>query len=156
MILYDEKSLQLTFQNNHGDIEHLGIIHVVWRLCVALHHSDLYPVCAHVVGERPIFGCLICRKWYENQKLLSPSPIDIFLCIFCRFIWWRFLFTHVKHFIVFQWNYTMSSTMCNDLINVKPYWGCCLWILIICFLVSKIDTWTFVIALQYTFLVCTL
>ena len=68
-----------------------------------------------------------------------------------RVIWWRFLFTHVTYFIVFQWNYTISSTTSNDVINVKPNWGCCFWILIIYLLVRKIDTRTFVTAPQYTF-----
>ena len=54
-------------------------------------------------------------------------------------------------FFVFQCNYTMSSTTCNGVINVKSYWGCCAWIMIICFLVRKIDTRTVVTAPQYTF-----
>ena len=51
MIVFDEQSLQLPYQNNHDNTEHLGIVHVVWRLCDAFHHSDLYQVLAHVVGE---------------------------------------------------------------------------------------------------------
>ena len=69
---------------------------------------------------------------------------------FCRFIWWRLLFTHVT-FFVFQWNSTMSSTTCNDVINVKPNWGCCFFLSFICFLDKKIYTWTVIKAPQYTF-----
>ena len=69
----------------------------------------------------------------------------------CRIIWLILLFTHVTYFLVFQWNSTTSSTTSNDVIHVKPYWGCCLWILIICFLVRNIDTWTVGTAPQYTF-----
>ena len=70
---------------------------------------------------------------------------------FCRFISWIFLFTHVTYFLVFQCNDNMISTMFNDLINLKPNWGCCVWILMIYFLVLKIDTWTVVTAPQYIF-----
>ena len=41
----------------------------------------------------------------------------------------------------------------NDVINVKPNWWCCLWIMVICFLFSNIDTWTFSTLPQYTFTV---
>ena len=58
-------------------------------------------------------------------------------------------------FIVFQWNSTTRSTKCNAMINVKPNWGCCFFILFICFLVRKIDTLAFGTAPQYTFLVWT-
>ena len=43
----------------------------------------------------------------------------------------------------------MSTTLSNDVINVKPYWGSCFLILIICFLVRKIYTWTVSTAPQY-------
>ena len=59
--------------------------------------------------------------------------------------------THVKHFFVFQWNSTMSSTTCNDVINVKHNWGCCVLILIIYSLVSKIYTRKVHTTPQYTF-----
>ena len=52
---------------------------------------------------------------------------------------------------VFQWNSTMISTISNDVINVKPYWGCCFWILVIYLLVRKIDTWTLSTESQCTF-----
>ena len=45
----------------------------------------------------------------------------------------------------------MSSTRCNYVINVKPYWGCCVWIMIIFVLVAKIDTYKVGKAPQYTF-----
>ena len=35
MVVFDEKILQLPSQHNHDNIEHLEIIYVVWRLCVA-------------------------------------------------------------------------------------------------------------------------
>ena len=54
-------------------------------------------------------------------------------------------------FFVFQWNSTMRSTTSNDEINVKPYWGCCFWMLIICLLVRKIEIWKFGIEPQCTF-----
>ena len=72
---------------------------------------------------------------------------------FCRFVWWRFLFTHVTYFSVFQWNSTMSSTTSNDVINVKHNWGCFLLMIFICLLVRKIYIWTFSTTPQYTFLV---
>ena len=73
MIVFGEKILQLTYQNNHNDMLYLEIIHVVGRMCVAFHHSDLYQVFTHIVGERPTFGWPVNRNWYENHKLLSPS-----------------------------------------------------------------------------------
>ena len=142
LIVFYYQSLQLPYQQNHDDIENLGIFHVIWRQCVAFHHSDLYQVCSHVVDETPTFGWLVCRNWYEKQKLLSLLSLALFWCIFCRFIHWRLLFTHVTCFIVFQWNYTMCSTTSNDVINVKPNWGRCLFMFLICFLVRKIDIWT--------------
>ena len=39
---------------------------------------------------------------------------------FCRFIWWRFLFTHGTNILVFQWKSTMNSTTSDDVINLKP------------------------------------
>ena len=58
------------------------IIHVVWRMCVAFHLSDLYQVCAYMADERPTFGWLVCRNWYENLIWLSPSSLALFWCIF--------------------------------------------------------------------------
>ena len=54
-------------------------------------------------------------------------------------------------FFVFQWNSTMSSTTSNDVINVKPNWGCCFFVFFICFLVKKIDLWTFITTPPYIF-----
>ena len=54
-------------------------------------------------------------------------------------------------FFFFQWNYSMISTTCNDVINVKSYWWCCFWILIICFLVKNIYTWKVFTATKYKF-----
>ena len=73
MILFYEQNLQLPSQYNHENIVHLEIIHFVSRICVVFHHSDLYQVWAHVVGESPTFGWIVYRNWYENHKLLSPS-----------------------------------------------------------------------------------
>ena len=78
MIVFDEQIFQLPSQHNHVDIEHLEIIHVFLMLCVALHHSDLCQVSVHVVDERPTFGWLLCRNWYENQKFFSPSSLALF------------------------------------------------------------------------------
>ena len=71
MIIFYDKILQLLYQNNHDDIEHTEIIRNVLRMFVAIHRSYLYQVCTHVVGERPTFGWLVYRNWYENHKLLS-------------------------------------------------------------------------------------
>ena len=68
-------------------------------------------------------------------------------------MWWRFLFTHVTYFIVLQRNSIMSGTISNDVINVKPNWGCCFFMFLICFLVRNIDTWTVSTTPQYTFTV---
>ena len=54
-------------------------------------------------------------------------------------------------FFVFQRNSTMSSTTFNDVINLKPNWGCCFFMFFICFLIRNIDTWAFSTAPQYTF-----
>ena len=45
----------------------------------------------------------------------------------------------------------MSSTTYNDVINVKPNWGWCVWILMICLFVRKIYTWKVSTRPQYTF-----
>ena len=74
-----------------------------------------------------------------------------FLVYICTFACWRFLFTFATYFLIFQCNFTMSSTIRNDVINVKPYWVSCVWILIICFLVRNIDTWAISTASQYKF-----
>ena len=70
---------------------------------------------------------------------------------FCRFVWWRFLFTYEKYFIVFLWRFTIISTTHNDVINMKPNWGCCVWIIIIYFFLINIYTEKFRTAQYYTF-----
>ena len=40
-------------------------------LCVAFHHSDLYQVCAHVVGESPTFGRLVSIKLYHHVNVMT-------------------------------------------------------------------------------------
>ena len=70
---------------------------------------------------------------------------------FCRFIWWRFLFTHGTNVLVFQWKSTMSSTTSNDVINVKPNCWCCFVMFFSYLSVRNIDTWTVGTAPQYKF-----
>ena len=70
---------------------------------------------------------------------------------FCRFIWWRFLFTHGTNVLVFQLKSTMNSTTSNDVINMKPNCGCCFVMFFSYFLVRNIDTWTVGTAPQYKF-----
>ena len=41
----------------------------------------------------------------------------IVLLFFFRFIWWRFLFTHVTYFLAFKWNSTVRSTTSNDVVK---------------------------------------
>ena len=53
------------------------------------------------------------------------------------------MFTYVTHFIVFQWNYTMSSTTSNDVVNMKPNWGWCFFMFFSCFLDRKSHTLNF-------------
>ena len=77
----------------------------------------------------------------------------LFSVYFCRFVWWILLFTHATYFLVFQYNSTMISTTHNDVINVKPYWECFVWITLICLLVMNIDTYPFITTNYYTFLV---
>ena len=43
---------------------------------------NLYQVCAYVVDEKPTSVWMECRNWYENHKLLSPSSLAFFWCIF--------------------------------------------------------------------------
>ena len=45
----------------------------------------------------------------------------------------------------------MNITTRNDVINVKPYLGCCVWILMIFILIRKIDKWAVSTVSQYTF-----
>ena len=85
----------------------------------------------NVVSDMKIRNCCLNNHW-----------LFFYVYIF-RFVWWRFLFTHVTNFLVLQWNSTVSTTTSNDVINVKPNLGCCLFVFFICFLVRKIDIWTF-------------
>ena len=84
------------------------------------------------------FGCL------HHNELFSGV-------YFCRFILWRFLFTHGTNVLVLQRKSTMNSTTSNDVINVKLNWGCFLFMFFSYFLVRNIDTRTVSIASQYTF-----
>ena len=59
--------------------------------------------------------------------------------------------TTVSDFHVFQWNSTMRSTTSNDVVDVKPNWGCFFDMFYSCFLVRNIDTRTVSTAPQYTF-----
>ena len=102
MIVFDYKILQLTSQNNHNYIENIEIVHVIWRLCATFHHSDLYQVCAHMVGERLPFVWLVCRKWYETRFFCLHHNYLLSGVYFSKFIWWRFLFTHLKYFVSFD------------------------------------------------------
>ena len=121
-----------------------------------------------VINVKPCWGCCfwilnICflvRKIYTWKVGTTPQYIfSVRKCTIRLRICAHYSRFHIRCFgrnmtptyFVFQWNYTMSSTMSNDVINVKPYWGCCFWILIIFLLVRNIDTWKFGTALQYTF-----
>ena len=85
------------------------------------------------------------------QKLGFQLTLALFWCIFL-YSYLMKIFVYTRNiFFVFQRNSTMSSTTSNDVINMKLYWGCSFRILIICFLVMKINTWTFGTAPQYTF-----
>ena len=86
------------------------------------------------------YGCLHHNKFFSGVY-------------FCRFIWWRLLFTHGTNVLVFQWESTMNSTTSNDVINLKHNWGHCFFVFFNYFLVRNIDTWTVITAQQYTFTV---
>ena len=120
----------------------------------------------------PYFTTVICTKyahmWHTKGQLLDGWYVETCMKIrygclhhneffsgvyFCRFIWWRLFFTHGTNVLVFQWNSTMYSTTSDDVINVKPNWGCCFFMFLSCLLVWNIYTSTVSTALQYTFTV---
>ena len=61
------------------------------------------------------------------------------------------MFTHVTDFLVFQWNSTMSSITSNDVINVKPNWGCCFFMFFSYLFFGEFNTSKVGTASQYTF-----